>query len=33
MLPAMCQALALDSDELTFTDLSLVVNRWLISTR
>ncbi len=33
MFPAMCQALAFDSDELTFTDLSLVVNRWLISTR
>jgi hypothetical protein len=33
MLPAMCQALALDSDELTFTDLSWVINRWLISTR
>ena len=33
MLPAMCQAFALDSHELTFTDLSWVINKWLISAR
>jgi hypothetical protein len=33
MLPAMCQALALDANELTFTDLSWVINKWLISAR
>lgn len=32
-LPALCRALALDPNALTFTDLSWVINKWLISAR